>query len=255
MFEMRVLAIDTTSEWGGAAVYDRGKCLGLALNSGPASGYAVTLFDLVEQALAQAQAGFPDIDLYAVSNGPGSFTGIRVGLAAVQGWAKAFAKPLKGVTLLEAMVERAHPDADWAVPLLDARRGEFFAGFYRRLPPTTDKKDGFEAAGEGQLVRPDRFESMLEALGRGGQCRTFSGGSIVCVARDHDLKARSLRENLSLDVGAADVSGSLLDAIASLAVRAHGQGEVSSPENLNACYIRRSDAEMNWRPVPTKAGN
>lgn len=251
---MRVLAIDTTSECGGAAVYDQDKCLGLALNSGQASGYAVTLFDLVEQALVEAKVRFPDVDLYAVSNGPGSFTGIRVGLAAVQGWAKAFDKPLKGVTILEAMVEHARPDADWAVPLLDARRGEFFVGYYRRIPITPSQEIGFEAAGEGQLVRSERFESILEALGRGGQCRTFSGGSIVCVTRAHDLKARALRESLSLDVGGVDVSGALLGAIARVALRAHKLGEVSLPENLDACYIRRSDAEMNWRPVPTKAG-
>lgn len=249
---MRVLAIDTTSECGGAAVYDQKKCLGKALNNGPASGYAVTLFDLAEQALAQARIGFPDIQLYAVSNGPGSFTGIRVGLAAAQGWAKAFAKPLRGVTLLEAMVEHANPNADWAVPILDARRGEFFVAFFRQM--SAGQEGRFETAGAGQLIRADRLESLLEALGRGGQCRTFSGGSIVCVTRAHDHKARTVRESLSLKVAGFDVSGDLLGAIASAALRAHEQGDVSSPEELDACYIRRSDAEMNWRPLPTKAG-
>lgn len=251
---MRVLSIDTTSECGGAAVYDQDRCLGIALNSGPASGYAVTLFELVERALAEARTGFPDIELYAVSNGPGSFTGIRVGLAAVQGWAKAFAKPLRGVTLLEAMVERANPDADWAVPLLDARRGEFFAAFYRRMSVVAGQERQFETTGAGQLVSPERLESLLEALVRGGQCRTFTGGSIVCVTRAHDHKARMLRESLSPKVTGIDVSGDLLGAIASAALRAYEQGEVSSPDGLDACYIRRSDAEMNWRPLPAKAG-
>lgn len=252
---MRLLAIDTTSEYGGAAVYDQKECLASALNSEPASRYAVTLFELADRALAQAGIGFPDIDLYAVSNGPGSFTGIRVGLAAVQGWASAFRRPAKGVNLLEAMVEQAHPQADWAVPVLDARRGEFFAGFYRRTAEDAGPQSSFEVAGPGQLVHPERFQGMLDALSRGGQCRSFMGGTIAFVARTHDLKARSLRENLQQDLLGVEVPGTLLDAIARVALRAYEQGEKSSPDELDACYIRRSDAEMNWRSPVAKAGN
>jgi len=250
---VRVLAIDTTSEYGGAAVYDQNECLATVLNDEPASRYAVTLFDLVGRALAQAGVGFPEIELYAVSNGPGSFTGIRVGVAAAQGWATAFAKPVRGVTLLEAMVEQADPDTDWAVPLLDARRGEFYAGFYRRTPGASEQQHGFEATGPGQLVRPERLVTLLDALGKGGQCRTFRGGSIACLARDHDLKARSLRESLSPGLAAVDVPGALLEAIARVALRAYGQGDKPSTEELDACYIRRPDAETSGHPAVTKA--
>jgi tRNA threonylcarbamoyladenosine biosynthesis protein TsaB len=252
---MRVLAIDTTSEYGGAAVYSEDACLSLVQNEEPASRYAVTLFDLADRALTQAEIRFHDIELYAVSNGPGSFTGIRVGLAAAQAWAKAFQRPIKGVNLLEAMVDRAHPATDWAVPVLDARRGEFFVGFYRRVADAAGHQCGFEAAGPGQLVNPQRLNTMLEALSQGGQCRTFSGGTITFLARTHDLKARSLGESLSQDVVATDVPGTLLQAIACVALRAFEQGETSSPDELDACYIRRSDAEMNWRPSVAKAGN
>ncbi len=252
---MRVLAVDTTSEHGGAAVYDQNKRLAIALNEEPASRYAVTLFELVDRSLAHAGIGFRDVDLYAVSNGPGSFTGIRVGLAAAQGWAKAFSKPIKAVNLLEAMVEQAHPDADWAVPVLDARREEFFVGTYRKVAEADGNPARFEAAGPGQLVHPERLKSMIEALTRGGQCRTFSGGTIACLTRAHDQKARSLCERLSPDLVRMEVPGDLLAAIARVALRAHKRGGSPSPEALDACYIRRSDAEMNWRPSVKKAGN
>ncbi|TAM81807.1 MAG: tRNA (adenosine(37)-N6)-threonylcarbamoyltransferase complex dimerization subunit type 1 TsaB [Acidobacteria bacterium] len=252
---MRILAIDTTSEHGGAAVCSGDACLSLVQNEEPASRYAVTLFELADRALAQAGVGFSDIELYAVSNGPGSFTGIRVGLAAAQGWAKAFERPVIGVNLLEAMVERAHPVTDWAVPVLDARRGEFFAGLYRRMADTTGQHDEFEPAGSGQLVHPERLSSMLEALNRGGQCRTYSGGTIALLMRAHDLKARSLPESLSQEIAAIDIPGTLLEAIARVALRAFEQGESSSPGELDACYIRRSDAELNWRPSVVKAGS
>lgn len=252
---MRVLAIDTTSEHGGAAVYEGAARLSLVQNEEPASHYAVTLFDLTHRALEQAQMAYSDVELYAVSNGPGSFTGIRVGLAAAQGWGKAFARPVKGVNLLEAMVEQAHPEADWAVPVLDARRGEFFTGTYRRLADAAGDHSGFEALGSGQIVNPGRLDAMLAALNRGGQCRTFSGGTIALLTRAYDLKARSLGESLTQDVFSIELPGTLLDAIASLALRAFDREETSSPDELDACYIRRSDAEMNWRPSVAKAGN
>lgn len=252
---MRVLAIDTTSEHGGAAVYDQDKCLSLVPNEEPASRYAVTLFDLASRALRQAGMGFPDIDLYAVSNGPGSFTGIRVGLAAAQGWAKAFGRPVISINLLEALVEQAQPETDWAVPVLDARRGEFFTGFYRRVEDAAGLQSGFEAAGPAQLVNPERLKTMLDALSRGGQCRTFRGGTMAFLARSHDLKAQSLRECLPHDLESVEVPGTLLEAIERIAVRPCEAGNLPSSVELDACYIRKSDAEMNWRPSAAKAGN
>jgi tRNA threonylcarbamoyladenosine biosynthesis protein TsaB len=243
---MVVLALDTTSEVGGAAVFEGDNCLGMALNEGAADRYSVTLFELVERVLGEAKLAFRDVDLFAVAKGPGSFTGIRVGLAAARAWAKAFGKPLQAVTLLEAMVQQAGPETDWAVPILDARRGEFFLGFFRR-PSGTGQGALFVAAGEGQLVRPDHLPDLLETLSQGGQCRTFSHGTIACLTRTHDLKARTLREGLRQPIAWIDIPGVLLEAIARVALRAHEHGEGSPPEELDAYYIRRSDAEMNWR--------
>src|SRR5207237_9665483 len=87
---------------------------------------------MVEGVLAQLNLGLRDIELFAVATGPGSFTGLRVGLAAAQGWAQAFGRPVRGVSVLEAMVEEARPEAVWTVPVLDARWGEFCVGLFRR---------------------------------------------------------------------------------------------------------------------------
>lgn len=242
---MIILALDTTSEHGGAAIYQGDQCLAQALNQGAADRYSVTLFELVERALSKAGLSFGEIELYAVAKGPGSFTGIRVGLAAARAWAKAFEKPLQAVTVLEAMVQQAQPDADWGVPILDARRGEFFLGVFHRLSSAHEMI--FEPAGEGQVVRPEHLADLLETLARGGQCRTFSRGTLACITRAHDAKARALRETLSTSSAWVEVTGTLLEAIARLAVRAHQKGEVGVPEELDAYYIRRSDAEMKWR--------
>ena len=86
---MLTLALDTTSEAGGVAVYNDGTCLAKIAHQGAANQYSVALFEMTKQLVTEVSArpDSPlkhqgDIDLYAVANGPGSFTGIRVGVAA-----------------------------------------------------------------------------------------------------------------------------------------------------------------------------
>src|SRR5437762_3760123 len=155
---MLVLAFDTTSGHGGAAIYRDLERLACARNLGSAN-YSVTLFQMVEGLLAQLNLGLRDVELFAVATGPGSFTGIRVGLAAAQGWAQAFGRPVQGVSVLEAMVEEARPEAVWAAPVLDARRGEFFVGLFRRdgesSPAGGSRPAGCRAGAWGYAVAPE----------------------------------------------------------------------------------------------------
>src|SRR5947208_289269 len=154
---MLVLAFDTTSEHGGAAIYRDLERLTCARNQGSAN-YSVTLFQMVEGVLAQLNLGLRDIESFAVATGPGSFTGIRVGIAAAQGWAQAFGRPVWGVSVLEAMVEEARPEAVWAAPVLDARRGEFFVGLFRRdgesCPAGGPRPTGHGAGAWGYTIAP-----------------------------------------------------------------------------------------------------
>jgi len=241
---MLILALDTTSEHGGAALYRDFDCLASARSESPAS-YSVTLFQMVDRLFEDVRGQHPgpllslrDIELYAVANGPGSFTGIRVGLAAAQAWAKAFGRPARAVSVLEAMVEEAAPEADLAVPILDARRGEFFLGTFRRI--AAEGSNNFATAEKGLVLRP-------EALGRFLDEHLHSGAAVACLVREHDQRAQALRAALSESLGWAEVRGPLLSAMARLALEAHRKGRVQSPAELDAYYIRRSDAELNWR--------
>jgi len=240
---MLVLALDTTSEYGGAALLRDFECLSEE-HSQSAEGYSVTLFQMVDRLIEKAGAkgavpirGLADIDLYAVANGPGSFTGIRVGLAATQAWAKAFSRPAFGVSVLDAMVDEAHPDTDLAIPILDARRSELYRGVFRRSSAAGHE---FEAEGDGELLRPAALVESFAALLR-------SSVSITCVAREHDQLAASLRESLPPPINWKTISGMLLGAIARKALAAFRQGKTPSPTELDACYIRRTDAELHWK--------
>ncbi|MFB3921212.1 MAG: tRNA (adenosine(37)-N6)-threonylcarbamoyltransferase complex dimerization subunit type 1 TsaB [Terriglobia bacterium] len=239
---MLVLAIDTTSEHGGAALFCDAECLAQEL-SRSAEGYSVTLFEMVDRLIAAAgQRGTPirglaDIDLYGVANGPGSFTGIRVGLAAVQAWSRAFGRPAFGVSVLEAMVDEAHPETNLAVPILDARRSEIYRGVFRR---SSAGNNAFVAEGDGEILRPEDLFASLAPLVR-------SSASITCVAREHDRLAAGLRQSALPPIKWQTISGPLLAAITRQALAAHSSGKTVSPSELDACYIRRTDAELHWK--------
>ncbi|HEV2233832.1 MAG TPA: tRNA (adenosine(37)-N6)-threonylcarbamoyltransferase complex dimerization subunit type 1 TsaB [Terriglobia bacterium] len=240
---MLVLAIDTTSEHGGLAIYRDFECLANIRNTG-STGFSVTLFQMLDCALidagvklSQHPLSLRDIDLFAVANGPGSFTGIRTGVAATQGWATAMGRPTKGISIFAAMADEGQPETEWATAIMDARRGEFYLGLFRRDP------DGgaFEPDGEGVVLTPEALRTFFDE-------RLSKGAAITCIVRDHDQAARAIRANLPESLRWKTVSGYLVGSIARLALESHRRGKLQSPADLDALYIRRPDAELNWRP-------
>jgi tRNA threonylcarbamoyl adenosine modification protein YeaZ len=252
---MLILSFDTTNEHGGVGVYRDRVCLAEIANRG-GTNYSIGLFDMVDRLLAEARLQLGDIDLLATANGPGSFTGIRVGLAAAQGWAKALGRPARGVSVLEAMVEAATADSDIALPLLDARRGEFYFCPFRRAAAGGQKSGGdslqagnpprYSAAAEGMAMKPNQIELWARQLAGNGRSGD-APPSICCVTREQDGAAQSLRSALSGMFDWKVAPGILTGAIASLALRARHEGNSESASGLDAYYVRRSDAELHWR--------
>ena len=239
---MLILAFDTTSEKGGVGIFRDAECLVSVPNEGPANRYSITLFEMVEQALAQAHLELREIELYAAANGPGSFTGIRVGLAAARAWGKVFDRRVRGVSVLEAMVNKGCLTSDWAFPILDARRGEFFLGsFRRRLSelPSTARQD-YEPADGGWVLKPESLRAFVEA-------RLTSGASATCLVRAHDQAAADLHASLPNSLSWQRVEGALMDSIAAIALREEPSRRPYPNANLDAYYIRRPDAEINWK--------
>ena len=245
---MLILAFDTTSEVGGVGIFRDHECLARVANDGPANRYSVSLFYMVDQAIEEAKVrhgapirGLADMGLIAVATGPGSFTGIRVGLAAAQGWAKAFGLPVRGVSVLEALVEAAQIRTDWATSILDARRGEFFVGlFYRQPEGDTGYQPCYLPADEGRLLKPEELNPFLTR-------RLPEGVRATGVVRGHDRAALALRENLSSSFQWQAVTGTLVDSVARLGFRDYRTGKQQAAGDLDALYIRRPDAELNWK--------
>ncbi len=159
-----------------------------------------------------------DIDAFIVVSGPGSFTGLRVGLAAIKALAEVLEKPIVAVSLLEvlAMASRAQ---DKVAAALDAGRGDVYFGAY-------------EIAGESAQVLQERLLSKAEFL-------SAAPGSTV-ITPDPDWAVVAREAGLS----AIQVEPPSAEGIARLGLRKLQAGETVSPDRLEAHYMRRSDAEM-----------
>jgi tRNA threonylcarbamoyladenosine biosynthesis protein TsaB len=129
----RMLAFDTSADVTAVAVLEGDQIL-VEDSAATAERHAETLLPRIEQCLERVGLALSDIDVFAVGIGPGSFTGVRVGVATAKGLALATGKPLRAVVSLAALagsVLEAHPGPELLVaPILDAYKGEVFAALY-----------------------------------------------------------------------------------------------------------------------------
>lgn len=147
-----VLAFDTATDRATSALVDDGEVLGERVSR------ASTLLEDVDALLRQAGARPGDVDALAVGVGPGSFTGIRIGLAAARGLALALDVPAAGVPTLDALAA----GAPGSVPVIDAKRREVFVPGPRAVAPADlEVERGTLHVGDGAV----RYRELLEAAG------------------------------------------------------------------------------------------
>ena len=132
---MRILAADTSSQYGSVCVVDGQKLIG-EVRLASSVQHSEHFFRSVEFLFQHISFQLADIDLFVAARGPGSFTGLRVGLAAMNGFAAAHGKPSAGVTTLEALAWKTGIIGAPVVPIIDARRGELYGAVYRRAEET-----------------------------------------------------------------------------------------------------------------------
>lgn len=185
--------------------------------------------------LEHESVALQEIDAFAVATGPGSFTGLRVGIATMQGLAMATGKPLIGVSAFDALALSGGHErvATW----IDAWRGEVFAAVY---------ENGRELGGS-RVARPDDLLARLT-----GQPTVFTGDG---AARYQELIRASLGEAARF---ADPVAPLLAGAIATLAGDAFRAGQRPPPHAIRPIYVRRSEAELTrdmGRSVPARPAN
>ncbi len=126
---MRILSVDSTAQTGSVAIVDNGKIS--ALYTIEAQTHSTTLLPMIESVMKSLDLSVTDMDLLAVSNGPGSFTGIRIGVAAVKGLAFKDNIPCIGISSLEAMAHNLAGLDGIICPVINARRSQVYTALFR----------------------------------------------------------------------------------------------------------------------------
>lgn len=209
---MLTLAVDTAAETGSIALVDDGRILEEARLHAP-GGFGQMLFGELEALLIRQRVRLADIGLYAAASGPGSFTGVRVGLAAIKGLAEVAGKPAAGISNLAALAEFGR--APLRAPIIDARRGEVFAALYD---------------GAGEAIVPAsvlRFPEFLALIG----------------GRQVEYISASFDPGLPVTAAPPELAGT----IGRLAIRRYKAGDPCDPASMEANYVRRADAEIFWK--------
>ena len=218
---MIVLALDTTTRAGSVAVLDDDRIL--ALLPGDASRtHAERLPSELARALEMAGVPKENIDLLAVAIGPGAFTGLRIGLAAMQGLAMTLTKPVVGVSALDALAAQVS-GADIVIPWMDAQRGDVFA----MLIDSSRRATLETPAASNPAALLASWQHHLA-----GRLAIFIGDAI---GRDAELIAR---------YGESRTPSPLAVQIGQLGLLRAARGEAGPPHALEPLYVRRPDAEI-----------
>jgi len=219
---MKVLGIHSTSPYLGVAVVEQGRIVAERVLP-PGRRHLENLGVLIRQITADADLSLRDLSGFGVAVGPGSFSGIRIGLAMVKGIALALGKPVVGISSLDALAWQSLEEGEVGASVIDAARGEVYAAIYR-------KKAGYLELVEGPLLMPAPDISRL--LRRAPTaCRVCAQGALP-------------------DTSAPSPTGSIdqcrlpsPSAVAFLALERFISGEPDDLHLLSPLYIRRSDAE------------
>ena len=211
-----ILAVDTTGEYGSLALLREGELVDEVFLHAP-KGFSQMLYGHLADLLKRHALKPADIDCFAAASGPGSFTGVRVGLACVKGLAEAVGRPAVAVSNLQAIA--SFGTAPLRAAVLDAHRGEVYGAVY----------DSASRIVTPEVVGP--FAAWIETLPSGDLEFVVSGFT--------PLLAGTRLEQATVTVAGRALAG----AVARLA----SEAEPRDPAALDANYVRRSDAELLWK--------
>ena len=245
MGHVLTLALDTSSAAGSLAVLRDERVIG-TVSTWTKEIYSSRMFRHLDFLLEELSLGLRDFDLFAVAAGPGSFTGLRVGLAATKGWAEVYRKPIAAVSALEAIAAQSHSHASVVVPVLDAHRGQVYFGVYlRRVAPDGDGRLALD--GDECVMTPEEFLLSLDAH--------LESSAYVIIAPEPELiqGAASLNETrrgAPRTIRVEQASAIVAPHIGRLGYQRALRGELVDALTLDANYVRRTDAELHWK-APT----
>src|ERR1700676_2308811 len=152
---MIVLAIDTCEARGSVAVLNGDTMLHVVVHAS-AEEYSSWLLPAVALALQSAKSTLDEMDVFAVASGPGSFTGVRIGLTTVKAWSEVFNKPIVALSRLEVVATQSQHETPYVASFIDAQRGQLFGALYKRTG------NGLGLIEQEMVVSPEVFLDWVD---------------------------------------------------------------------------------------------
>lgn len=225
--EPLILAIETATLSGSLALV-RGEELIASASGDPAVSHSNTLLADLDKLLSETPFRLGDIDLFAVAVGPGSFTGLRIGIATVKALAVTLDRPCAAVPTLQA-VALAGGASETSVALLPAGRGEVFAQLF-----SVSAEGAVTAIDEPSHISPQKMIDKYGSLKRVVWCGEGA------IAQRELIESSASGKQWRI----ARRTENLAQYVAGLALRNFKQDQVVAPDTLQAIYVRPSDAEL-----------
>jgi tRNA threonylcarbamoyladenosine biosynthesis protein TsaB len=189
------------------------------------------LLGAIEFVLREARCPIENIDGWAIALGPGSFTGLRIGVSTVKGLALATEKPVAGVSILDALASQIAPTPYLICPILDARKKEIYTAFYRY-----EKDRSLKRQSDYQAIRPETLVKKIT------EPTIFLGDGIKTYG---DFLLKTLPSSAIFPPAPLHVSyGSM---VAKLGLELLRKGEYLNLSTFSPLYVRPSEAEMKWQ--------
>ena len=225
---MKILAFDGTAKAATVAVSEDDKILGLyTVDNGLTQ--SELLLPMAENLLSSLKLSFNDIELYATSVGPGSFTGVRIGVSLVKGLAFGRGVPCVGVSTIEALAENLSGLRGIIVPCMDARRGQVYSATFR-----CDGKDIERLTEDRAIALSDLAEELKQLCSESVYLCGDGYGVAKKALTEAGVQLEETPELLTLENGAS---------VARVAKRKFDNGEILTDSDISPLYLRMPQAE------------
>jgi tRNA threonylcarbamoyladenosine biosynthesis protein TsaB len=228
---MIVLAIDTCEARGSVAVLNDDAILQVVTRTS-AEEYSSWLLPAVDLALGSAKTVLRAVDVFAVASGPGSFTGVRIGLTTIKAWSEVFSKPIVAVSRLEAVATQSVHDSPYLASFIDAQRGQIFGALYKRA------KSGLTLVEQEMVASPEVFMGWVD--------ERAAGNEVAWISTDPDTLAQhsAWQERAARAEKIQSVPCILAPFIGKMAFQRASNGNVLDALSVDANYVRRSYVEV-----------
>ncbi len=231
---MKLLALDTSTEACSVALWQDGQSL--SLDEVCPQQHSKRVLPMIQQLLSEAGLGLSQLDGIVFGRGPGSFTGVRIGVGVAQGLAFGADLAVYGVSTLAAMAQAAQRlhGANQVVAAIDARMAEVYLAAYQRAADS----DLMQLVGEEMAIKPQLLTSPIFALGSMAECWAVGTGWQTYAAQLQQWQSAQLSEQI-LYPSAQDML--------TLAIPALAAGQFVAAELAEPVYVRD---EVTWQKLP-----